>query len=58
MSIREIIQWIIGIIFGLTSVFSVAMPTQLALMTQGRVGDVRPVADDFVPAVRLVTFKP
>ena len=56
MSIREIFQWIVGILFGLTSVFTVAMPTQLALMTTGKVRDVLPVAGDFVPAVRLVTF--
>ncbi len=45
MQIREIKQWIIGILFGLFSVLTIAMPTQLALLTQGRVGDVRPVPD-------------
>ena len=56
MQIREIKQWIIGIFFGLFSVLTVAMPTQLALMTKGAVRDVLPVPDDFVPAVRFVVF--
>ena len=52
----EIESWIIGIIFGLFAVFTVAMPTQLFLAATGRVRDVPDTPDDFVPAVRLVAF--
>ncbi len=56
MNLVEIKNWIIGIVFGLFSVLTIAMPMQLFLMTKGTVDDVRPVPDDFVPAVRLVAF--
>ena len=57
MSFHEIFQWIIGIIFGVTSVLGVILPFGGAQRLTGRITDTLPVTpDDFVPTVRLVAF--
>ena len=57
MSFNEILQWVIGIIFGLTSVFNVILPFGGYQRLMGHVTDTLPVTpEDFEPAVRVVAF--
>ncbi len=57
MPVKEIFQWIIGVIFGLTSVFGVILPFGGYQRLQGKVTETLPVVEEgFVPAVRLVVF--
>ena len=57
MPFNEILQWIIGIIFGLTSVFGVVLPVDGPTQLRGHITDGLPVvAEDFTPEIRLIAF--
>lgn len=57
MSMHELFQWVIGVIFGLTAVFNVILPFGGVNRLKGTVTDTLPVTpEDFVPEVRLVIF--
>ena len=57
MSFSEIFQWIIGIIFGLTTVLNVVLPASVPSRLKGPVTQTMPeVTEEFVPTVRLVVF--
>ncbi|MCR5041829.1 MAG: metallophosphoesterase [Clostridia bacterium] len=57
MSFKELMQWFIGIIFGVTSVLGVILPFGGVTRLTGKVTDGLPtVPDDFTPTVRIVVF--
>ncbi|MCR5149931.1 MAG: metallophosphoesterase [Clostridiales bacterium] len=55
--LNQIKNWTIGIFFGVISVLTVVLPSQLFLISRGRITDELPkTPDSFIPQVRLVAF--
>ncbi|MBR3094110.1 MAG: metallophosphoesterase, partial [Clostridia bacterium] len=54
---NEALQWIVGIIYGISTVLGILLPVGGPMRLTGQITDTLPTApDDFTPAVRIVAF--